>query len=327
MASKTKKSSRYSRYAAPIGGVFILLCVIGFCTLIVTCFNFTRSLLDNSGTKHTYESKLLPVLMFDPPPFEDPKTLRTVDLLMYSVWATVLGDKRDTYQYDDNLSLVIPASDVEMTAFNLFGPDLVLSHDTFGDYETTYLYDTATKSYHVPVTAMTGFYTPSVEEIVKIGDALQLRVGYIPPATALNIDFSGKGDREQKADKYMIYELRKGKSGYYLYAIRDVEGAKLIIGSDANPLLDDMLDDLNDLDSINQDPALEFLPSAPSAASAPEAPVDASQPGPQSSDSSQGESGSDSDSSSGSSGSGSGGASGSDGSSGSSTEAPSEIQG
>lgn len=287
MASKTKKSSRYSRYAAPIGGVFILLCVIGFCTLIVTCFNFTRSLLDNSGTKHVYESKLLPVLMFDPPPFEDPKTLRTVDLLMYSVWATVLGDKRDTYQYDDNLSLVIPASDVEMTAFNLFGPDVALSHDTFGDYEVTYLYDTATKSYHVPVTAMTGFYTPSVEEIVKNGDTLLLRVGYIPPATALNIDFSGKGDREQKADKYMTYELRKGKSEYYLYAIRDVEGAKFLTGSDANPLLDDMLDDINDLDAINQDPTLEFLPSP--SASAPEAPEELSSS--QSGDSSASESG------------------------------------
>ncbi|MEG0854010.1 MAG: hypothetical protein RSF82_09055 [Angelakisella sp.] len=270
MAIRIKKSSRYSRYAAPIGGVFIILCLIGFCTLVAACFNLTRNVLDNASTKHSYESKLLPVLMFDPPPFEDPKTLRPVDLLMYSVWATVLGEKRDTYQYDDNLSLVVPASDVEMTAYNLFGPDVSLTHDTFGDYEITYLYDTTTKSYHVPVAAMTGFYTPSVEEIVKSGDSLRLRVGYIPPATALNIDFSGKGDREQKADKYMTYELKKGKKGYYLYAIRDVEGATFLTGSDANPLLNEMLDEINNFDSAVEDPALEFLPSSSSAASAPE---------------------------------------------------------
>ncbi|MEG1943544.1 MAG: hypothetical protein RR049_06970, partial [Angelakisella sp.] len=266
MPSKTKKSSRYSRYAAPIGGVFIILCVIGFCTLLVACFNLTRNILDNSNTKHAYEAKLLPVLMFDPPNFEDPKALRSVDLLMYSVWATVLGDKRDTYQYDDNLSLIIPASDVEMTAFNLLGPDVKLVHDTFGDYETTYLYDTATKSYHVPTTAMTGFYTPSVEEIVKSGDTLRLRVGYIPPATALNIDFSGKGDRGQKADKYKTYELHKGKNGYYLYAIRDVEGATLLTGSGANPLLNDALDEINAFGNEAETPVLEFLPTPSSEA-------------------------------------------------------------
>lgn len=312
MAINAKKSNRYSRYAAPIGGVFIILCVIGFCTLVVACFNFTRSLLDNSNTKHSYETKLLPVLMFDPPPFEDPKTLRAVDLLMYSLWATALGDKRDTYQYDDNLSLVIPASDVEMTAFNLFGPDVALTHDTFGDYEITYLYDTATKSYHVPVTAMTGFYTPGVEEIVKDGDSLQLRVGYIPPATALNIDFSGKGDREQKADKYMTYEMRKGKNGYYLYAIRDVEGAKFLTGSDANPLLDEMLDEINDLDAAAQAPALEFLPSS-SSASVPESPASTSEddtPADENSDSSSASSEGDTDASESSS-----------------TEPPAEVQG
>lgn len=240
MSSNVSSKSRRNRYAAPIGGVFIILCIVGFFTVVAACFNFTRSILDNSGQKQEYEEMLLPVVMFDPPPFEDPVNLRDTDLLQYSIWATVLGEKRDTYEYDDDLSLVIPSSDVDMTAYHLFGPDVTLKHDSFGDYEISYYYEEAIKSYHVPVTAMTGFYIPSVEEIVKKGDVIQLKVGYVPPQNALDVDFSGKGNNEPAPDKYMTYELHKGKDGYYLYAIKDVEGATFLTGSDA-VLPDDLL--------------------------------------------------------------------------------------
>lgn len=255
------KNTRASRFAAPIGGVFIILCVIGLVSLISYCFSFTQGLLDNSNAKHDYENMLLPVVMFDPPPFENPTSMRQVDLLMYSVWSTALGSKRDVYEYDDNMSLVIPASDVDMAAFQLFGPEVVLSHSTFGDYEIVYLYDPTTKSYHVPVSALTGFYTPRVEEIVKKNDIIQLKVGYVPPANAMNIDLSGKGVDERKPDKYMIYELRKGKNSEYLYAIRDVEGAGYMTGSDANPLVNDLFDDYNDPDKVAEEPAdqMQFM--------------------------------------------------------------------
>ena len=240
MSSNASNKSSRNRYAAPIGGVFIILCIVGFFTVVAACFNLTRSILDNSSQKQEYEEMLLPVVMFDPPPFEDPVNLRDTDLLQYSIWATVLGEKRDTYEYDDDLSLVVPSSDVDMTAYHLFGPDVTLKHDSFGDYEISYYYEEATKSYHVPVTTMTGFYIPSVEEIVKKGDVIQLKVGYIPPNNALNVDFSGKGNSEPAPDKYMTYELHKGKDGYYLYAIKDVEGATFLTGSDA-VLPDDLL--------------------------------------------------------------------------------------
>lgn len=254
------RHSRASRYAAPIGGVFIVLCVIGFFSLLNMTFNFTRNLLDNSNAKASYEARLLPVTMFDPPPFENPVNLRDVDILLYSLWATVLGDNRELYKYDDNMSLVVPASDVDMAAYNLFGPDVVLKHGTFGDYENSYLYDESTKSYHVPVVAMTGFYTPSVKEIVNHEGKIYLTVGYIPPETIMNVDFTGKDRHERTADKYMTYEMRKGKNGYYLYAIRDVEGAKLITGIDAGPQIDEYLEGLKEQENGTPEEPLEFLP-------------------------------------------------------------------
>ncbi len=234
MSKSFAKSNRRNRYAAPIGGVFILLCLVGFVSVIMLCFNLTKNVLDNSGKKHEYEAMLLPVVMFDPPPFEGAENFDELSLLQSSIWATLLGEGRGKYQEDDNLMLIVPASDVDVTAHNLFGPNAAITHNTFGDYEITYLYDSKTKSYHVPVDAMTPAYTPRVEEIEKKGDNLLLRVGYIPPSSVLDIAFTEKGlSSDPEPVKYMIYELHKGKNGYYIFAIRDVEGATFITGSDA----------------------------------------------------------------------------------------------
>ena len=66
------RPSRRNRYAAPIGGVFIILCLVGFFTVASVCLNATKSLLDNSKAKQEYERMLLPVVIFDPVPFETP---------------------------------------------------------------------------------------------------------------------------------------------------------------------------------------------------------------------------------------------------------------
>ncbi len=232
--SNFSRGGRRNRYAAPIGGIFVILCLVGFATVVMLCFNLTRNVLDNSGKKHEYEKMLLPVVMFDPAPFEDAVNFDGLSLLQSSIWATLLGEDRDKYELDDNLMLVVPASDVDVTASNLFGPNITLTHSTFGDYEITYVYDESTRSYHVPVDVMTPSYTPQVEEIEKKGDTLLLRVGYVPPSSVMDITFTEKGITNSTTPvKYMVYELHKGRNGYFLYAVRDVEGATFLTGSDA----------------------------------------------------------------------------------------------
>ena len=226
------RPSRRNRYAAPIGGVFIILCLVGFFTVASVCLNATKSLLDNSKAKQEYERMLLPVVIFDPVPFENPVNIDNASLLQYSIWATAMGDKRDQYEYDDNNMMVIPASDVDVAAQQLFGPDVKLEHQSFGDLENSYLYDEDIKSYHVPIITITGFATPKVEEINKVGDAIELKMGYVPPSTILDIDTNGKVGTPAP-QKYMIYELHRAKSGWYLYAIKDLPGATLLTGSDA----------------------------------------------------------------------------------------------
>lgn len=243
LAEKRPKATRRNRYAAPIGGIFVILCIVGFITLVVICFQFTQSLLDNTKKKAEYEKMLLPVVMFDPAPFEGAENFDQLSMLQTCIWATLLGDNRDNYAYDDQAMLVVPSIDVDVTAQKLFGPDAKLVHQSFGNFDDSYLYDEEIKSYHVPITTMTGFFTPKVMEISKKGDVVTLKVGYIPPSTALNLSIGSDEDNAPEPAKYMIYELHKAKTGYYINAIRDIEGASIVPGVSISfmPIPDDLL--------------------------------------------------------------------------------------
>lgn len=121
----------------------------------------------------------------------------------------MLGERRGSYEFDEYGRMVIPAADVDAQAVSLFGQNIKLEHMTIGDMENAYQYDSDIASYHVPIIAMTGFATPSVEKIVMKQDSCQLTVGYVPPTTVLSINYDSKGNLEETPSKYMLYELRK----------------------------------------------------------------------------------------------------------------------
>ena len=75
-----------------------------------------------------------------------------------------------------------------------------------------------------------------MEEINKTsGDVIELKMGYVPPSTILDLDASGN-IQEPEPQKYMIYELHRSRSGWYLYAIKDLPGAGLLPGDIPSPI-------------------------------------------------------------------------------------------
>ncbi|MCI8653139.1 MAG: hypothetical protein HFF11_05520 [Angelakisella sp.] len=261
------RAGRRNRYAAPIGGVFIILCLVGFFTVASFCLNTTKNLLDNSARKKEFERMLLPVVIFDPVPFENPVNIDNASLLQYSIWSTAIGEKRSQYEYDDAGMMIIPASDIDVAAQQLFGPDVRLEHRSFGDLQDSYLYEEEIRSYHVPIITITGFATPRVEEINKMsGDTIELRMGYVPPSTILDLDENNNlGDPEP--EKYMIYELRKNRSGWYLYAVKDVPGAGLPGANDFQPPMELPGEDLSISEMV---PEMAGNAGSSSVSSAPE---------------------------------------------------------
>jgi len=224
-----KNSRRRRRYAAPIGGVYLLLVIIGVIAVVVSSVNLTFRALDNTSTRQELEHFLLPLVMFDPAPFEHPSDISNANLLLYSTWSALTSDRRMSYTYETfefGIQLRIPASDLNVAADRLFGPEVVLEHQTFDDFTTTYYFDEATQTYNIPVTTeLFDIYTPSVESIERVsGDIYHVRVGYIPPAGAWSIDFSGTLGQPDP-EKHMIFVVRRLRGGgYNILALRDYDG-------------------------------------------------------------------------------------------------------
>lgn len=228
MAKATARGGRRRKAAAPIGAIFILLAVIGLAAVLLFTADLTRDFVDNTAQKTEFEELIRPVLMFDPVPFENPNDLQPATLLQASMWSALLGEKRGSYQYDEMKLLVVPASDLDVNAQALFGPTVSLQHQTFGNYDTTFVYHEETNTYRVPLVAQIGTYTPSIEKITQQGNEVLLMVGYLPPDTLWTAEQAQREDGEPQPDKHMIYVLEENDKGdYYISAIRDTANAGL----------------------------------------------------------------------------------------------------
>lgn len=218
---RTRERHQKYKYAAPFGGLFILLAGIGFISVAVVLVHLFAAVMDNTNEKQKFESFILPVLMFDPVTFDTPAAADPEMVLKSSLWAALL-DNRDKYTYDESGMLVVPVSDVDVYAARLFGSEIQVEHRSILSFEMNYLYNEEQNTYSVPVDGQVWQYKPRVEKITKKGDVYTLLVDYIPPGSLWETDFEGN-TYEPEPDKTMIYELKKVKNGYNIVAIREIE--------------------------------------------------------------------------------------------------------
>lgn len=215
---------RHGRKTAPpiIGGLLVIMAIVGAVTIFISGFNLTTKILDNTKEKEKFEQIVFPILMLDPVPFEDPTELDNETLLRASLWST-LNRKREAYTVNDEGQMIVPASDVDVSAANLFGKNVELEHKSFSEgFMVNYTYDEETLTYNVPIDARAGYYIPKVMNIDKKGNIYSLLVGYVSAGDgwAMNLD----GEKlEPTPSKYMVYELQKDDDNYILVTIKDPE--------------------------------------------------------------------------------------------------------
>lgn len=233
---ENNKKPRKVKSGTLIGVVFSILAVIGLITVIASGYNFTKKILDNESQKAKFEKVILPVLMLDPVPFDNPKNLDEVTILRASLW-TAIGEKRQTYSYDDLGNMIVPKSDVDVCGTRLFGKDVEIKHQSFSEgLLIRYIYDEENLLYRVPMDAQTGYYVPKVDQIVKKGDTFLLTVGYLPPGNGWAMSVKGQ-KLEPTPDKYMIYELKEVDNGYQLLSLKEDHTHK--IQGDASQALEE----------------------------------------------------------------------------------------
>ena len=222
LMEQKKKKSKKSIGNAVVGFIFCLLALVGLISVVSSGYNFTKKILNDESQKTKFEKTILPILMLDPVPFDDAKTLDEMTVLRASLW-TAIEEKRSSYSYDDMGYMLVPASDVEVAKTRLFGKDVSLKHQSFSEgLLIRYIYDEEHLLYRVPMDAQTGYYLPEVEEIAKNGDTYVLTVGYLPTSESFATSVKGKS-KEVVPDKYMLYELKEENGYYRLVSIKQDE--------------------------------------------------------------------------------------------------------
>ena len=199
---------------AVLGAAVFVFAIVGLVTTVIASINWTSAILDNTEEKQKLEAMIQPVIMFDPLTFDSPQQADPVSILKTSLWSTLLSKERNAYLNGEQGALVVPVSDVDVQAAKLFGPDLKLQHQSFGDWEMQYTLDEEQQAYLVPIVAQMSVYTAKIQKITpKGGDIIELQVAYIPPGTLWTTD--AEGNRyEPTPDKVMLMELKKVKGGY-----------------------------------------------------------------------------------------------------------------
>ena len=217
---KPRKKRGKHRYAAPVGGAYILLALIGVIAVIYGAVQLYGKLTDNSKLLRQIERQIQPVMMFDPVPFDNIQDVDNKVLVKTSIWSCMYSDKRGSYTYDDNGMILIPVSDAEVAAVKLYGPEVKLTHTSLDEDGISYTYDAENNVYRVPMMAQGGYYTPMVVDMQKNGDVYEVTVGYVAPGVSWTTTEDGDS-YTPTPDKYMIYRMKKEDGEYYIVGIKD----------------------------------------------------------------------------------------------------------
>lgn len=224
MISSGERFLAKKRLATNLGRICIILSVIGVIALGFLFKQYVSSVVNNRDEMKKYEKFILPVVMMDPVPFDNATQIDGQFALQASMWASLLGENRENFAYDENGMILVPATDLDVSANKLFGDGIALVHDTFYDTDGTYLYDPDIMAYRVPLLAKVS-YTPYVESVTKNPDKITLKVGYITPGNVWTTSIEDKDSTSVRADKYMFYDIVKGENGSYISAIRDIDAS------------------------------------------------------------------------------------------------------
>ena len=208
------------RWAAPLGGVILLLALVGAASLVTTGVRTVSGMMERSRqeTYHAYAELIQPVVLYDPAPFDSIADARSEDLLKAAYWAAQLAHNASNEPYYDSITRPdgsvryrMPIAEVLEQGRRLFAVDL--TPQSFSIDGIVYEYDGAQGQLYVPLNSHSGLYTPKVTDVQKAGGRIQLTVGYIS-AMSVGVD--------PQPVKTMIYTLREDQGKLTVAAIANM---------------------------------------------------------------------------------------------------------
>ena len=218
---KLKKVFSKKVAIACLGFSVMFFSVIGFGVTVKNLSLKVARVVNDSAEKEKFERYILPVVMFDPVPFVDIKTVDEFSLLRSAIWAAFMNNGKEKYLNEKYNSFIVPVSDVEVSLHMLYGEKIKIEHQTFSDgFTNNYIYNKETDTYTVSIYDKVGSYSPKIKKITKNKDTYILTVGYIRPDDVWQMYFE-ETKKQQRFEKYMNYVLKRTGDNYSIVAIKD----------------------------------------------------------------------------------------------------------
>ncbi|MBQ3920325.1 MAG: hypothetical protein II695_11670 [Oscillospiraceae bacterium] len=217
-AEQPAQPAEHSHLHFIVGLFVIIMSIVGIICSAVFAYGRIVDILNNTGQKSELEKFIYPVVICDPPTFEQSQRFRNDTMISAAAWDIIMYADKTRYSYEFDY-IIVPEIDIEQHAAQLFGANLTLEHHTISNSDVSFYYDESIKSYRIPEEPQFFTYTPKIEDITRQGDIYTLRVGYLAPVPSWIQDTRN----EQRVPfKYMNYTVEKHGNSYTLISINSV---------------------------------------------------------------------------------------------------------
>jgi len=228
---KAKKEHPHfkNRITAVLGALILVFSIIGFVGTMITAGGWIVSLVQNQKQKDEYAEYIYPLVMLDMPAFEGSESLQPTSVLKCALWNFVLNADTSKYETDDLGVMVVPQVDIEVYATALFGEGLTFEHQSIGDAESAFSYDSENGMYEITGSALFTYY-PRVTEVSYKDGKTHLRVEYIVP----KVYFGEEDEKNAKASKIMEYILDESAGSRKIVGIETILSGNSLVDQENN---------------------------------------------------------------------------------------------
>ena len=228
--SAKKGTHARNRLTALIGALILIFSAIGFVTTIVLASNWIISIVENQPEKDKFANFIYPLVIPDPPAFDDISKLKPSTILAAAGWDLIINGDTSKYEKDEFGFMTVPQTDLEVHATKLFGEGLTFDHQSVGDAEFSFTYNEEAQTYNLPDSLVYFSNIPRVTEIQRQDNQIHLRVDYLIPSMGLNIS-----DKDEKVTKIMEYILEETQDGgYKIVAVETILSGNAVLGESSS---------------------------------------------------------------------------------------------
>lgn len=227
--AKKPNNHRKNRIAGVMGALILIFAVIGFITTVTLVGNWLVSVSQNQAEKDKFSEFIYPLVMLDPPAFENVSKLNSSTILSAAVWDLILNADTSKYDRDEFGIITVPETDIEVYVAKLFGEGVTVTHQAIGDVEFSFPYNEEEGVYYIADTPFYS-YVPRVTEIQRREDEkIYLRVDYLTP-NMYWISGKNSDERVTKVMEYVLEETRTG--GYKIISVEAILSGNTASSSD-----------------------------------------------------------------------------------------------